>query len=255
MRVRREWDLPVDFDLHRDMHYTAIAQPRDPTEFVTALRTRLNASLTRWAQAMRTGTAGTTIGTRKGQVWISVSKQPAQSVPANSNSTSPRNRPRPDTNGLATRISGAGKTTLLRCLAGLDRPEPGSRVRLDGDLWHGPRVDLPTRQRQIGYLFQDHALFPHLNVAANVAYGLHHLLRNQRPARVIEALTAAGATHCTTGPPAPCPTHCTTGPPAPCPAAKPSASRSPAPWYPNRGCCSSTDPCPHWTPPPATGSA
>lgn len=78
-----ETDLPVDFDLHRDVHYTAIAQPTDPTEFVSALRSRVDTSLARWADAMRTGTAGTSIGTRKGQVWISVSKQPAQPVPEN----------------------------------------------------------------------------------------------------------------------------------------------------------------------------
>ncbi|SCG16450.1 Transposase and inactivated derivatives, TnpA family [Micromonospora echinofusca] len=78
-----ETDLPVDFDLHRDVHYTAIAQPTDPTEFVTALRSRVDTSLARWADAMRAGTAGTSVGTRKGQVWISVSKQPAQPVPAN----------------------------------------------------------------------------------------------------------------------------------------------------------------------------
>ncbi|MGC4858779.1 Tn3 family transposase [Micromonospora sp. DT41] len=78
-----ETDLPVDFDLHRDVHYTAIAQPTDPTEFVTALRARVDTSLARWADAMRAGTAGTSIGTRKGQVWISVSKQPAQPVPEN----------------------------------------------------------------------------------------------------------------------------------------------------------------------------
>lgn len=78
-----ETDLPVDFEVHRDVHYTAIAQPTDPTEFVSALRTRLDTSLAKWAEAMRTGTAGTSVGTRKGQVWISVSKQPAQPVPAN----------------------------------------------------------------------------------------------------------------------------------------------------------------------------
>jgi TnpA family transposase len=78
-----EADLPVDFNLHRDVHYTAIAQPTDPTEFVTSLRTRMDTSLARWAQAMRDGTAGTTVTTRKGQVWISVSRQPAQPVPAN----------------------------------------------------------------------------------------------------------------------------------------------------------------------------
>jgi molybdate transport system ATP-binding protein len=91
--------------------------------------------------------------------------------------------------------SGAGKTTLLRCLAGLDRPEPGSVVTLDGRRWDGPGVHLPARRRRVGYLFQDHALFPHLSVAGNVAYGLHRLPRHRRDARVAEALAAAGAAH------------------------------------------------------------
>jgi molybdate transport system ATP-binding protein len=46
--------------------------------------------------------------------------------------------------------SGAGKTTLLRCLAGLDRPEPGSDVALDGRRWDGPGVHVPARRRRVG---------------------------------------------------------------------------------------------------------
>ncbi len=91
--------------------------------------------------------------------------------------------------------SGSGKTTLLRCLAGLERPEAGSHVRLGTEVWDGPAVHVPTRRRHIGYLFQDHALFPHLSVTGNVAYGLHRLPRAHRPARVAEALAAAGASH------------------------------------------------------------
>jgi len=77
-----EADLPHDFDLHRDVHYTAIAQPRDPTEFVASLRTRLDTALAGFAEAMRAGTSGAKVGTRKNQVWITVSKQPAQPLPA-----------------------------------------------------------------------------------------------------------------------------------------------------------------------------
>jgi len=77
-----ETDLPPDFDLHRDMHYTAIAQPIDPTEFVSSLRIRLDTALASLAEAIRTGAAGATVGTRKNQVWITVSKQPAQPAPA-----------------------------------------------------------------------------------------------------------------------------------------------------------------------------
>jgi hypothetical protein len=78
-----EADLPADFDVHRDVHYTAIAQPTDPTEFVAALRTRLDGALANLAEAMGSGAAQAKVGTRKGQVWISVAKTPAQPSPEN----------------------------------------------------------------------------------------------------------------------------------------------------------------------------
>lgn len=89
--------------------------------------------------------------------------------------------------------SGAGKTTLLRCVAGLDRPERGSRICLSGKVWDDAGVHVPARDRQVGYLFQDHALFPHLDVDANVAYGLHRFPKGQRAALAREALAVAGA--------------------------------------------------------------
>jgi len=73
-----EADLPPDFDLHRDVHYSAIALPHDPAEFVTTLRERLEKSLATFARELPTGSAGVKIGTRKNQVWISVAKLPAQ---------------------------------------------------------------------------------------------------------------------------------------------------------------------------------
>ncbi len=93
--------------------------------------------------------------------------------------------------------SGAGKTTLLRCIAGLDRPDPGSHVSLGDEVWDAARVHVTPRRRRVGFLFQDHALFPHLDVDANVAYGLHQLARRDRAARVHEALEIAGASHLT----------------------------------------------------------
>lgn len=89
--------------------------------------------------------------------------------------------------------SGAGKTTVLRTLAGLERTT--GHVRVDGELWDDGRTFVAARHRRVGYLFQDAALFPHLDVDGNVAYGLSRLPREQRPARVAEALAAAGASH------------------------------------------------------------
>ena len=68
--------------------------------------------------------------------------------------------------------SGAGKTTVLRAVAGLVRPEHG-RVSLDGTVLFDSSsgVDLPPEVRRVGFVFQDYALFPHMTVAQNVAYG------------------------------------------------------------------------------------
>ena len=69
--------------------------------------------------------------------------------------------------------SGAGKTLTLQAIAGLLRPQRGRIVVGDRVLFDRTRgIDVPARQRRIGYLFQDGALFPHLSVAANVGFGL-----------------------------------------------------------------------------------
>ena len=65
--------------------------------------------------------------------------------------------------------SGAGKTTLLRIIAGLDRPTEGTIV-FRGTTWFDSTLALAPQQRRAGYLAQDYALFPHLTVAANIAY-------------------------------------------------------------------------------------
>ena len=81
--------------------------------------------------------------------------------------------------------SGSGKTTLLRVLVGFERPQAG-QVRLAGRMVTGPRGHVPPERRRIGYVPQEAALFPHLTVAGNVAFGLH---RNQRqPGRIAELL-------------------------------------------------------------------
>lgn len=82
--------------------------------------------------------------------------------------------------------SGAGKTTLLRCLAGLERPQRG-RIRFAGSVWCDVEagVWLPPQARQVGMLFQDYALFPHLTVRENLLLGAS---RAQRPAREVAAI-------------------------------------------------------------------
>ena len=69
--------------------------------------------------------------------------------------------------------SGAGKSQLLKAIAGLMRPDSG-HVRLDGDALFDAqaRVNLPPQERNVAYLFQDYALFPHLSVRQNIAFGL-----------------------------------------------------------------------------------
>jgi ABC-type sulfate/molybdate transport systems ATPase subunit len=91
--------------------------------------------------------------------------------------------------------SGAGKTTLLRLLAGLDRPEQGRIVfssRVLADTAMGLR--LPPGRRQTSLVAQQPALFPHLSVAANIAYGLRPLDPASRTARVAEMLALVDAT-------------------------------------------------------------
>jgi molybdate transport system ATP-binding protein len=66
--------------------------------------------------------------------------------------------------------SGSGKSTLLDCIAGLRQPEPGSSISLGGESWLDPRSSLPPWRRELGYVFQDARLFPHLDVQGNLQY-------------------------------------------------------------------------------------
>jgi molybdate transport system ATP-binding protein len=66
--------------------------------------------------------------------------------------------------------SGSGKTSVLRALAGLARPAAG-RIALGDDVWFADGVHVPPERRAVGLVFQEYALFPHLTVAANVAFG------------------------------------------------------------------------------------
>jgi molybdate transport system ATP-binding protein len=85
--------------------------------------------------------------------------------------------------------SGAGKSTLLDCIAGLTRPDTG-RIAVNGDLLFdsAKKINVPPQHRQISYVFQSLALFPHLTAEENVAYGLSDLAEQERQARVSEIL-------------------------------------------------------------------
>jgi iron(III) transport system ATP-binding protein len=87
--------------------------------------------------------------------------------------------------------SGCGKTTVLRMIAGLLAPDAGEIV-IDGTPVADHRTFVPPEKRPVGLVFQDYALFPHLSVARNVAYGLGHLPRRDRKARVHEVLDLVG---------------------------------------------------------------
>jgi molybdate transport system ATP-binding protein len=83
--------------------------------------------------------------------------------------------------------SGAGKTTLFRCLAGLERPERG-HIRFGPDVWfdRARGIHVPPERRHVGLLFQDYALFPHLTVARNIAFGAAGMSRDQVRGRLAE---------------------------------------------------------------------
>ena len=89
--------------------------------------------------------------------------------------------------GVLIGPSGCGKTTLLRAVAGLEHVSSGE-IRLASELVSSARVDVPPEQRRIGMVFQDYALFPHLDVARNVGFGLRHLNAADRASRVAQVL-------------------------------------------------------------------
>jgi iron(III) transport system ATP-binding protein len=90
--------------------------------------------------------------------------------------------------------SGCGKTTLLRIAAGVERPSSG-RVLLDGQEVAGPDNFVPPEKRGVGLMFQDFALFPHLSIMQNVAFGLRSLSRAEARAEALAALARVGLDH------------------------------------------------------------
>jgi len=87
--------------------------------------------------------------------------------------------------------SGCGKTTLLRVAAGVERPSSG-RVLVDGEEVAGPNRFVPPEKRGVGLMFQDFALFPHLSILDNVAFGLHALTKSQAQEEALHALERVG---------------------------------------------------------------
>jgi len=87
--------------------------------------------------------------------------------------------------------SGCGKTTTLRVIAGFE-PIIGGEVYLEGQLVSAAGLLVPTEQRRVGMVFQEYALFPHLRVAENIAFGLRHLSADQRTTQVHAMLVMTG---------------------------------------------------------------
>lgn len=89
--------------------------------------------------------------------------------------------------------SGCGKSSLLRIIAGVDRPDSGTIV-LDGEEIEGA-VHAAPEVRRVGLIFQDYALFPHLNVTDNILFGLKHFARVEAERRCNEAIERLGLQH------------------------------------------------------------
>jgi len=111
-------------------------------------------------------------------------------------------QPQPAVNGVSLSLdageigaligpSGCGKTTLLRAVAGLERAEAG-RIVLGRETVSDQQRHTPVERRRIGMVFQDYALFPHLSVRGNIAFGLGKLLAHARQQRVDEVLALVG---------------------------------------------------------------
>lgn len=85
--------------------------------------------------------------------------------------------------------SGCGKTTALRLLAGFEPPDRGE-IEIGGRLVNAPGLQVPPEQRSVGMVFQEYALFPHLNIADNIAYGIPKGVNKKK--RVEEMLSLVG---------------------------------------------------------------
>ncbi|AXH99183.1 ATP-binding cassette domain-containing protein [Sporosarcina sp. PTS2304] len=89
--------------------------------------------------------------------------------------------------------SGSGKTTILNSIAGLVHPDSGLIVSKDHSFYCDEQKPMPARDRQIGYLFQDYALFPHMTVEKNILYGVKKKQESQL--MISELLQVLGIEH------------------------------------------------------------
>lgn len=83
--------------------------------------------------------------------------------------------------------SGSGKSTVLRLTAGLEIPRSGW-IEIAGKTMADKNTFIPPEKREVGMVFQDYALFPHLNVYQNISFGIDHLPKKQRRAKTLELL-------------------------------------------------------------------
>ncbi len=90
---------------------------------------------------------------------------------------------------VLTGPSGAGKTTLLKMISGIIRPDRG-RIELDEKVFFDSElvIDVPIRERQVGFVFQDYALFPHMTATQNVGYGIKTGSPAEKRERAMEML-------------------------------------------------------------------
>lgn len=92
--------------------------------------------------------------------------------------------------------SGSGKTTLLRCIAGLQKAEQGF-LQINGQIWQNSEkgIFLPTHKRNLGYVFQEANLFPHLTVLDNLCYGLKRISQKANSAHFLQVMDLLGIAH------------------------------------------------------------
>ncbi|MFC0471612.1 sulfate/molybdate ABC transporter ATP-binding protein [Halalkalibacter kiskunsagensis] len=85
--------------------------------------------------------------------------------------------------------SGCGKSVTLQCIAGLQAPDDGEIILNEQTLFHNQRINMKTKDRNVGYVFQNYALFPHLTVQQNIAYGLTSESKSKKKEKVASMLS------------------------------------------------------------------